>query len=327
MDDVEPGPVVSVLLPVLNEEAAIAEVLDRLMAQSCSAMEVIVADGGSDDRTPAILAEYASREPRLRVVANPGRLQSAGLNRAFEVSRGSVLVRLDGHSFVSEDYVARCVELLETTGADVVGGRMVARAGEGAEAQGIGLAMGRRWAAGPARFHHLGAAGFVETVYLGSFRREILERVNGWSQDVGFNEDFDLNYRVRRAGGRIWYDPTLEVGYRPRSTIRALVRQYFRYGRSKGSMLRKRPASILPRQVAPAVLVPVAIATAPRSSVRRPARLALLAYALALTVAVKREADVPVPVRRWAGVAAVAMHWSWSAGLWVGLISPFPSAG
>jgi glycosyltransferase involved in cell wall biosynthesis len=324
VDDVAPAPVVSVLLPVLNEEAEIGEVLDRLLAQSFTATEVIVADGGSVDRTRQIVADYASRDPRVRMVDNPGRLQSAGLNRAFKAARGEVLVRLDGHAFVTDDYVARNLDLLESSGAEVVGGRMVARAVQGRVAGGIEMAMGRRWAAGPARFHHPGPAAFVETVYLGTFRREILERVGGWSENVGVNEDFDLNYRIRRAGGRIWYDPTLEVGYRPRSTIKALSRQYFRYGRSKGSMLRKRPGSILPRQLAPAVLLPIAVVSAAPGRPGRLARRSLWGYALALAVAVERERDVAAPVRRTAGVAAAVMHWCWSAGLWVGLVSPFP---
>lgn len=326
MDDAAPEPEVSVLVPVLNEEAGIGEMLDRLLAQSFSAMEVIVADGGSSDRTPAILETYARKDARLRVVDNPGRLQSAGLNRAFAASRGSIVVRLDGHSFVRTDYVARCVELLNSTGADVVGGRMVARAGDGLMAKGIEMAMGRRWAAGPARFHHPGPPGFVETVYLGTFRREVLEGAGGWSSDVGVNEDFDLNYRIRRAGGRIWYDPTLEVEYQPRSTIKALARQYFRYGRSKGTMLRKRPASLLPRQLAPAVLLPTAIVSVGHGRAGRLARSALVAYVLALAGLVERERAVAPEVRRRAGVAAGVMHWCWSAGLWAGLASPFPEA-
>lgn len=320
-------PEVSVLVPVLNEAQGIAEMLDRVLAQSFPAMEVILADGGSTDGTCDVLAGYARRDPRVRVVENPGRLQSAGLNRALHASRGSILVRLDGHSFVPPDYVARCAELLASTGADVVGGRMVARAGQGAMAKGIEMAMGRRWAAGPARFHHAGPAGFVDTVYLGTFRRDALERAGGWSQDVGVNEDFDLNFRIRQAGGRIWYDPSLAVEYQPRSTLKALARQYFRYGRSKGSMLRKRPGSILPRQTAPAMLLPTAVAAAGQGPLGRMARGTIAAYVAALVIAVERERDMPAGVRRRAGLAAGVMHWCWSAGLWTGLVSPFRKAG
>ncbi len=326
VDDLASNPVVSVLIPVLNEELGIGEVLDRLLAQSFATMEIVVADGGSTDRTPAILAEYAARDARIRLVDNPGRLQSAGLNRAFETAKGSVLVRLDGHSYVGKDYVARCVAVLASTGADVVGGRMVAQAAETPAAKAIEMAMSRRWAAGPARFHHSGEAGFVDTVYLGSFRREIVEQVRGWAQDVGVNEDFDLNYRIRRAGGRVWYDPSLEIVYRPRSTLQALSRQYFRYGRSKGSMLRKRPMSILPRQMVPAALVPIALAAGGSGRLGRAGKLLLIAYVSALAIAVERERDMRPSVRRRAGIAAAVMHWCWSAGVWVGFVSPFPAA-
>ena len=262
----------------------------------------------------------------MRWVDNPGRLQGAGLNRALNASRGTVVVRLDGHSFVAPDYVERCVELLRSTGADVVGGRMVPRPGASPTARAIELAMSRRWGAGPARFHHAGAPGFVETVYLGTFRREMLDTVGGWSQDVGVNEDFDLNYRIRRAGGRIWYDPSLEVEYQPRETFRALGRQYFRYGRSKGSMLRRRPGSLLPRQAVPAALAPVGAAAVAGGPVRWPARVLVAAYFVALAAVVGRERQDPA-TRARAGVAGGIMHWTWSTGFWIGLVSPFPPPG
>lgn len=321
---VDVSPEVSCLVPVLNEEPAIGEMLERLLRQSFPAMEVILADGGSTDRTREILDEVAARNPRVRWVDNPGRLQGAGLNRALAAARGDVLVRLDGHSFVAPDYVERCVELLESTGADVVGGRMMPRPGTGPTARGIELAMSRRWGAGPARFHHPGAAGDVETVYLGAFRRSALERVGGWAEDVGVNEDFDLNYRIRRTGGRIWYDPTLEVEYQPRETYKAVARQYFRYGRSKGSMLRKRPGSILPRQAVPAGLAPVGAVAVVGGRFRWSARLLLAAYVVTLTTLVGRERQVAAGARGRAGSAAAIMHWTWSAGFWFGLVSPFP---
>jgi succinoglycan biosynthesis protein ExoA len=317
---------VSVLVPVLNEESAIADMLDRLLAQSFPAKEIILADGGSTDGTLLVLRAYANRDQRITITDNPGRLQGAGLNCGLAASTGNVLVRLDGHSFIQPDYIERCVALLESTGADVVGGRMVARTGTGQMAPAIQLAMSRKWGAGPARFHHAGTAGFVETVYLGTFRRESVERAGGWASDVGVNEDFDLNYRIRRAGGRIWYDPTLEVGYQPRETLKALARQYFRYGRSKSSMLKKRPGSALPRQLVPAGLLPLA-AVAVAGPVRVPARALLCAYAVAVATSAEADRGHPAPVRRRAAMAAFVMHWTWSAGFWAGLASPFPPAG
>lgn len=319
----EVNPEVSCLVPVLNEESGLEEMLERLLLQSFPGMEVILADGGSTDRTREILDDVASRNPRVRWVDNPARLQGPGLNRALAASKGEVLVRLDGHSFVAPDYVERCVNLLRSTGADVVGGRMMPRPGTRPTARGIELAMRRRWGAGPARFHHSGSAGFVETVYLGSFRREALERVGGWSEDVGVNEDFDLNYRIRRTGGRIWYDPTLEVEYQARQTYHALARQYFRYGRSKGSMLRMRPGSLLPRQAVPAAMLPLGAAAVVGRRLRWPARFTTAAYLVALGTLVAKERQVPVAIRLRAVAAAGIMHWTWSAGFWTGLASPF----
>lgn len=212
--------------------------------------------------------------------------------------------------------------LLASSGADVVGGRMVARPGASPVALGIAVAMNRRWGAGPARFHHDGEPSFVDTVYLGTFRRAVLDRVGGWSEDVGVNEDFDLNDRVRRAGGTIWYDPALAVEYQPRETLRALARQYFRYGRSKATVARKRPQSLLPRQAAPAALVPVGV-VALAGPGRRRARFAVAAYAAVLAIVAEREKALPRGTRRRAGLAACVMHWTWSAGFWWGMARPF----
>ena len=183
--------------------------------------------------------------------------------------------------------------------------------------------MGRSVGAGPARFHHQGAAGFVETVYLGTFRREIVERVGGWAEDVGVNEDFDLNYRIRRAGGRIWYDPSLEVGYQPRETFKALARQYFRYGRSKASMLRKRPGSVLPRQLVPAGLTPLALA-AVAGPVRARARLLIVGYVVAVTGLAARERDQAPSVRGRAAVAAGVISGPGPPGSGPGCCRRFP---
>lgn len=314
---------VAVLIPTLDEEAAIGECLERVLAQTAPPDEVVVADGGSVDRTVAIVEEVARRSAPLRisVVPNPGRRQSAGLNRALAAVDADVVVRLDARSFVAPDYVARCVDVLDGTGAAVVGGRMVARRGDGVVEHGIALANGARWGAGPARFHRDAEPGPTETVYLGTFRRSWLDRVGGWAEDVGVNEDYELNHRIREAGGVVWFDPALEVGYQPRRTFTALARQYARYGSSKAVVVRRHPRSLRLRQALPALLVPaLVLALAGRGPLRTAGRLALVAHLATVVAGAARASRVdepaPAPVRAAGGAAAATMHWCWALGFW-----------
>lgn len=304
---------VTIAVPTLNEEGAIRECLCKVLAQTHSDLQVIVADGGSTDRTRAIVAEVAAGDGRITLVDNPGRRQSAGLNRALALAEGEVLIRLDARSFVAADYVERCVQLLAQTGAAVVGGRMVARSGTSFAERGIALANGAWWGAGPARFHKGGPAGPVDTVYLGAFRVEWLTRVGGWAEDVGVNEDFELNHRIRDGGGTVWFDPELIVEYEPRRTYRALAKQYYRYGMSKAVVVRRHPRSTRVRQLLPALLVPTAVVAMAPGRCRQAARAALAAYSATMVVAASRSADGLT--RRVAGLTAGAtMHWTWSAG-------------
>lgn len=315
---------VSVLVPALNEAACISDVLARVVQQTYDNLEVIVADGGSTDNTRDLVRQAAQADGRIRLIDNPGRIQSAGLNRALAASSGDVIARLDGHSFVDTDYIDRCVRLLAGTGADVVGGKMLAQPSRSATAQAVAVAMQRWWAAGPAAFHGHGGTGAVDTVYLGCFRRDRLVAVGGWSEEVGVNEDYELNYRIRESGGVVYLDASLEVGYRPRSTFKAVAKQYFRYGRSKAMMLRKHPRSIMSRQVAPMVLFPMAVAGLARGYLGSVGRAGLLAHAIVVAVLAMREQSLP-PRWRWRlGVVAWLMHASWSLGFWFGAAFGMP---
>lgn len=313
-------------LPVLDEEGAIGECLDRLRAQTHADLEILVADGGSRDATRTIVEAHARQDRRIRLIQNPRRIQSAGLNGILAAASGDVIVRLDARSFIEADYIELVLQLLDQTDAAVVGGQMVPRPRPGPVAAGIAIANESAWGAGPARFHTGGKKGPVETVYLGSFDRAWLDRVGGWATDVGVNEDFELNHRIRRAGGLVWFDPRLQVGYEPRATYRGLIRQYFRYGRSKATVLRRHPSSTRTRQLVPATLGPIAlIAILGRRRAALMSRLLLTAHVLVVAEGACR-ADGPSRVRLHAAVAALLMHWSWTVGLEIGLIRPMPPA-
>lgn len=315
---------VSVLIPVLDEEASITRCLDLLDSQTRPPDEIVVADGGSTDRTRDLVEAHSGN---LRLVDNPRRLQGAGLNIALGAATGQVIVRLDARSFVPHDYIERLLDLFEETGAAVVGGRMVPQPQDGLIAAGVAAANTARWGAGPARFHGKGAAGPAETVYLGAFQRNWLERAGGWAEDVGVNEDYELNHRIRRDGGVVWLEPSIEVGYQPRSTLRALVKQYFRYGRSKAAVMQRHPSSIRPRQLAPLALPLAAMASMlDQRGLRVAGRAAITSHvALVLTGAATLR-DRPAAVRLIAAVSALVMHWSWAAGVVYGLLRPFPAA-
>ena len=244
------GPTVSIIVPVLNEEAHIEACLRAVDAQTYGAViEVLVADGGSSDATRPL----AEQHPRVRIVENRGRIQSAGLNAALSEAAGDVVVRVDGHCVIGADYVARCVEALERTGAAVVGGGMTPVA-VGWLQRGVAAAMSSRVGAGPARFHIGGAAGWVDTVYLGAYRTRLARSVGGYATDVGVNEDAEFAHRMSGHGG-VWFDPTIRSTYVPRASVAAVARQFFRYGRSRAATVRRHPQSLRVRQLAAPALV------------------------------------------------------------------------
>lgn len=317
---------VTVIVPTWNEEAAIGECLDRVRRQTHSAMQVLVADGGSTDRTRAIVIDVMEVDPRVSLVDNCRRLQGAGLNEALKRAEGTIIVRLDARSFVEDDYLERCVAILSETDAAVVGGRMVPRPGTSATERAIAVANESWWGAGPARFHRDGEAGPSETVYLGAFSSEWLAKLGGWAEDVGVNEDYELNHRIRAAGGVVWFDPSLAIGYQPRRTYGALARQYFRYGRSKATVMRRHPGSVRLRQIIPAGIVPAGLLGLSGTPIARVGRLLLAGHLIAVFGFAARP-KATIPVKLASAVAALTMHWSWSLGCWYGTVWPFPQAG
>lgn len=302
------GPTVSVLIPTYQEEAAIDRCLDAIAAQTYPAIvEILVIDGRSTDATRALAAAHTG----VRVLDNPDRIQSAALNTGIEAARGEVLVRVDGHCVIADDYVARCVAALEATGAAMVGGAMTPVAA-GAAQEGIAAAMGSRVGAGPARFHTGGDPGWVDTVYLGAYRREVVRAAGGYAADLDINEDAELAHRMGSHGG-VWFDPTIRSTYTPRSSLGAVARQFYRYGRGRARTAVRHPDSVKPRQlVAPALIVGLA----------SPARRWVGgAYVVGIAAAVVAERQRLTDARALLtfGAALPAMHLSWGAGYLLGM--------
>ncbi|HLN06231.1 MAG TPA: glycosyltransferase family 2 protein [Acidimicrobiales bacterium] len=250
-----PLPTVSIILPVLNEEAQLRRCLAAVNEQTYPAItEILVADGGSSDETRSVAAGFA----KVRVVDNPRHIRPAGLNAAIAAASGEVIVRVDARTALSPDYVERCVEALERSGAAIVGGQMRYEAHD-APQRGIVAAMTSRLGAGPAAFRREGGeARFVDTVYLGAFRAKTIREMEGYDEWSGGNEDAELAWRAQQFGG-VYLDPAIKSFYLGRAGLGPLARQYYRYGRNRARTIRKHPGSLSYRQLAvPALFVGLA---------------------------------------------------------------------
>jgi hypothetical protein len=213
-------PLVTIAIPCFNEEAHIEACLEDVFAQDYPAarLEVLVADGRSTDRTREILARVAERRPgRLRVIDNPRRLQAAGMNAMIAEAEGEIVVRMDVHARYASDYVRQCVAVLAETGADNVGGAQRARPKTFFQ-RALCAALESPLAVGGARYRSADAEGFVDTVFLGAFRREVFDLVGAYDPNAITNEDAELNQRILRAGGTVYLSRRIVVHYFPRDS-------------------------------------------------------------------------------------------------------------
>ncbi len=250
-------PFVSVIMPVRNEGDFIQRSLGAVLAQDYphDRLEVLVADGRSNDDTRAwVQAGAASGDFPVTLVDNPGLFVPHGFNRALSKAQGSIIVRVDGHTLIAPDYVTRCVETLERTDADNVGGRMNA-IGRGAFGEAVALATSSPFGVGGARFHYSTREEWVDTVYMGAWRRETFERIGCFDEELVRNQDDEFNYRLRAQGGKILLNPQIRSEYYNRSTFRSLLRQYYQYGLYKVRVMQKHPQQMRPRQLVPLALV------------------------------------------------------------------------
>ncbi len=312
-------PLVTVIMPVRNEQAFIWRSLGAVLNQDypVERIEVILADGMSTDNTCAIARMMATSE-WLQIIDNPGRSQAAGLNVAIRQARGAIIVRVDGHTIIAEDYVRQCVAALQRSGAANVGGPMEP-VGTTPLGKAIAAAAKSPFAV-PSAFRTSRTEQYTDTVYMGAWPREALERLGGFNEHVGVNEDYELNYRLRKAGLKILLSPLIRSEYYGRETWSALARQYYRYGTSKALTARLHPASLRARHlIAPLCVVGFAggLALLPFYAPVRLAWLALLSiYALV---------NVVFSMRAWEGgwhlpLIFAIIHAAWGLGFVIGLL-------
>jgi glycosyltransferase involved in cell wall biosynthesis len=297
-------PRVTIGMPAYNEERYIEACVASAQAQDYppDRIEILIADGRSTDQTRDILARMQAADPRIRVIDNPARLQAAGLGLLAKQATGDIFVRMDVHCEYAPDYVRRCVEALERTGADNVGGAQRARAKTFFQ-RALCAALASPLGVGGAKYRSAAEEGFVDTVFLGAFRRRVFETVGLWDPFAITNEDAELNQRIRDSGGQIYLSRDIVVHYFPRDSFRALARQYYKYGRGRARTLLKLGSFPNLRPVAPFAMVVGATALLIAPPLWPIAPVAFAAYALATGAEAVR-------VGARVGPAAIPLVWA-----------------
>jgi glycosyltransferase involved in cell wall biosynthesis len=246
---------VSVILPILNEERDLNQCITAILQQDYPAdIEIILALGPSIDKTTIIAEKLSAADKRIKLVNNPSGQTATGLNLAIKMSSYEILCRIDGHSEISSTYIKTAVEIMNNQGAVNVGGLMFADGNKGLQRT-IAQAMRSKLGVGSSKFHTGGSAGESETVYLGTFKKSAVIAAGGFDERYIRAQDWELNHRLRKNGGLIWFDPRLVVTYRPRNTFRKLAKQYFQYGRWRRVITRQHQNTVNFRYLAPPIAV------------------------------------------------------------------------
>lgn len=319
-------PMVSVVLPIRNEARHIRACLERLLTQDYPAekLEILVIDGMSEDETRDIVQEIIREHPerRLRLLDNPKRIVPPALNIGIQAAEGEVIVRMDGHTVPARNYVWACVDALNRSGAVNVGGRLNPKSEHGF-GKAVMLAQAHPLGAGGAKFHYADEPQYVDTVYMGAFKREIFMKTGLFDESMIRNQDYEMNVRIRKAGGKIYLDPAIHAAYTPRDTPRKLWKQYFEYGWWRVETVRRHPDSLRWRQALPPMFVAAVVLLGLLSF--WPMARALLALAVVPYVAVlgvtswtlRHELERP-----WQfGLAVAIMHFAFGFGFWASLLS------
>ncbi|MGI9020534.1 MAG: glycosyltransferase family 2 protein [Solirubrobacterales bacterium] len=312
---------VSVLVPVLDEAEMIEETAKAMRAQDLEGnVELIFLDGGCEDGTRPILEKLARRDDAIRIFDNPERRIPHALNIGLREARGEYVARMDAHTFYPSDYLATGIDRLKRGGVSWASGPQIAY-GADRGSRAVALALRTRLGIGGAKFRFpVEYDTEVDTGFTGVWRRSTLEAFGGWDEGWPINEDAELAARVRERGGRIVCVPGMAARYVPRRSLRALARQYWRYGQYRAKTSRRHPRSMRRSHlIAPALVLTVVAAVAGPRPISRPARRLIALYGAVLAGETVRQATREPGREMWMLPAVLAtMHVSWGTAFWVG---------
>ena len=311
-------------MPVRNEQAHLVAAVESVLSQNYPGkLEIILAIGPSVDQTDRVAKELAAKHPNIKIIENPKGLTTSGLNLAIAQSTSDVIVRVDAHSELSPGYIARGVELLDQTGAVLVGGVMSA-VGKTPLQKAVAFGYGSRFGLGGGSYHVGGKAGEAESAYLGIFDAKALKAVGGYDENIIRGEDWDLAQRLKAAGGKVWFSPELVVKYWPRANVKALAWQFYSTGVWRGELTRRAPGKASIRYFLPPVALLILVDLVVLASLGIIGELELIVpialYLFFLTFASATAKQLGVLDRLAIFVALPVMHFSWAAGFWVGLV-------
>ncbi len=309
-------------MPARNEERAIGAALDSVLDQTYGHLQFVVIDGGSTDRTRAIIEERQKLDPRVEILTNPAPSIPVSLNLGLAAARGRWLVRVDAHSTVPSTYVADLVARLQEGTWVGVGG---IKPGVGVTPAGraIAAAMSSRFGVGNSKYHYATTELEVDHLPFGAYPVDLLREMGGWDENLVANEDYELDYRIRDRGGRLLLDPRVVIAWQCRQSVPELYRQYVRYGRGKADVALLHPTSLSARHVvAPALVgwLALAVLRAPRHPAQ--AGLMIAPYVAGVAVATRTTRRALDEDADWVHLpgAFTAMHIGWGYGFWDGLV-------
>ena len=306
-------PKVSVIMPVLNEEHHLADAVASVLAQNFDG-ELLIALGPSTDKTDELAKKMAKSDSRIRLVPNPRGLTTVGMNLCIAQAKHDYIVRIDAHSEPAENYISRGIELLNETGADLIGGVMAAK-GKTLFQRAVAWAYTSRFGLGGASYHVGGEAGEAESAYLGIFRKSVLTKVGGYDESIIRGEDWDLAQRIKAAGSLVWFSPELSVTYWPRSSWTGLAKQFYTTGVWRGDLTRRDLARTSLRYFIPPTLAFSLVLGILVAALGFPIGWLPWAAYLAAIIAVGFAAKLaPVPL------VLATMHLSWGFGFIVGYL-------
>lgn len=249
-------PYVSIVLPIQNEEHFIKKCLDSILNNDYphDKYEILVVDGMSTDQSREIVQTYSDRYSNVKLFDNPEKIRVTANNIGIRAAKGEIIVSMDAHTLYARDYIRQCVERLQSTGAANVGGHQTA-VGENYITKGIALAVSSPFGIGDAEFRYLYREKWVDTVYLGTWYKKTLEAVGLFNENCGRVGDYELNYRIRKKGGKILLSPKIKCQYFVRGSLLKLAKQYFTNGIWRLFIIVTHPDSIRWRHLAPPLLI------------------------------------------------------------------------